>query len=267
MNIITKHIPTIKIFFYFLWRDAYVYGKKIHQDIVNYMLLYPLIFLLTIVYLQANIYFKHNNVYMGTLLFSGNIIFPMMIITYKITFDLLFDLEQNRFTDYQIILLPPRLLLLERIVFATLYSFVLTLPFFPISKLLLGSHLDLSNISWLALASILLIGSFCFASYQLLAACILKSNQIRTFWARINGLFITFGGFWIPLKTMTQYSLLLGICAQFNPVLYVTEGVRQAILRSSLFFSISYCITILLALSTLFTILVWYFFKKRVDHI
>ena len=267
MNIITKHIPTIKVFFYFLWRDTYVYCKKIHEDIINYSLLYPLIFSLTLVYLQANIYFKHNSVYMGTLLFSGNIILPMMILTYKITFDLLFDLEQNRFIDYQIILLPPRLLLFERIIFATLSSFILTLPFFPISKLLLGSHLDLSNISWPALAGMLLIGSFCFASYQLLAACILKPDQISTFWARVNGLFITFGGFWIPLKIMTQYSWLLGICVQFNPVLYVTEGVRQAILRNSLFFSIPYCITILLTLSILFIILTWYFFKQRVDHI
>jgi len=267
MNIITKHIPTMKIFFYFLWRDVYVYGKKIHQDIINYLLLYPLIFSLTVVYLQANIYFKHDSVYMGTLLFSGNIILPMMVLTYKITFDLLFDLEKNRFTDYQIILLPPRLLLLERIVFATLSSFILTLPFFPISKLLLGSHLDLSNISWPALASILLTGSLCFASYQLLAACILKSSQTSTFWARINGLFITFGGFWIPLNTMVQYSLLLGICARFNPVVYVTEGVRQAILKNSLFFSIPHCIAILLTMSILSIIFSWYVFKKRVDHI
>ncbi len=267
MNIITKHIPTIKVFFYFLWRDVYVYGKKIHQDIINYALLYPLIFALTLVYLQANIYFKHNSVYMGTLLFAGNIILPMMVLTYKITFDLLFDLEKNRFIDYQIILLPPRLVLLERIIFATLSSFILTLPFFPISKLLLGSYLDLSNISWPGLASILFIGSLCFASYQLLAACILKPNQISTFWARVNGLFITFGGFWIPLHTMTQFSLFLGICAQFNPVLYVSEGVRQAILKNSLFFSIPHCITILSILSILCTILAWYFFKKRVDHI
>ena len=72
MNIITKHIPTIKVFFYFLWRDAYVYGKKIHQDFINYLLLYPSIFALALAYLQANIYFKHNSVYMGTLLFAGN---------------------------------------------------------------------------------------------------------------------------------------------------------------------------------------------------
>lgn len=267
MKILTNSIPTIKIFFYFLWRDIYVYSKKIHENIINYALIYPLIYALSFVYLQASIYFKDNSLYMGTLIFAGSIMLPMMLLTFNVTFALLFDLEQNRFIDYQIILLSPRLVLLERILFATLFSFVLTVPFFPISKLFLGPHLDLSNTSWPALIGMIFVGSLCFASYQLLAACILKSNQIRTFWRRVNGLFITFGGFWIPLEVMAKYSAILGICVQFNPVLYVTEGMRQAILKSSLFFSIPYCITILLSMSTLFTILAWYFFKKRTDHI
>ncbi len=267
MKILINSIPTIKIFFYFLWRDIYVHSKKFHANIINYALLYPLNYAFSFVYLQAGIYFKNNSLYMGTLIFAGNIMLPMMILTYNVTFALLFDLEKNRFIDYQIILLSPRLVLLERIIFATLFSFILTIPFFPISKLLLGNHLDLSNVSWPALIGMLFVGSLCFASYQLLAACVLKSNQIRTFWTRVNGLFITFGGFWIPLKVMAQYSTILGICVQLNPALYVTEGVRQAILKGSLFFSIPHCITVLLSMSTLFTILAWYFFKKRTDHI
>lgn len=267
MNIFTHYIPTIKVFFYFLWRDIYVYSKKIYANIINYTLLYPFIYAFTFIYLQASIYFQDNSVYMGTLISGGSIMLPMMFLTYNITFALLFDLEQNRFIDYQIILLSPRLVLLERMIFATLFSFVLTVPFFPVAKLLLGPHLDLSNTSWPALIGMLFVGSLCFASYQLLAACILKSNQIRTFWARVNGLFITFGGFWIPLEVMAKYSAILGICVQFNPALYVTEGIRQAILKSPLFFSIHYCITILLGMSILFTILAWYFFKKRTDHI
>ncbi len=267
MKILTNSIPTIKIFFYFLWRDIYVYSKKFHANIINYALLYPLNYAFSFVYLQASIYFKDNSVYMGTLTFAGSIMLPIMILTNTITFALLFDLEQNRFIDYQIILLSPRLVLLERIIFATLFSFVLTVPFFPISKLLLGPHLDLSNTSWPALISMIFVGSLCFSSYQLLSAYALKSNQIRTFWTRVNGLFITFGGFWIPLEVMAQYSATLGICVQANPALYVTEGIRQAILKSPLFFSIPYCITILLSMSTLFTILSWYFFKKRTDHI
>ncbi len=259
--------PSLKIFFYFLWRDIYVHGKKFYDNFINYALIYPLIYAISFVYLQASIYFTDNNVFMGTLIFVGTIMLPMMVLTYDITFGLLFDLEQDRFIDYQIVLLSPRLVLLERIIFATLFSFVLTLPYFPVAKILLGTRLDLSAISWPALLVTLLVGSLCFASYQLLAACILKSNQIRTFWSRVNGLFITFGGFWIPLETMAKYSAILGICAQANPVLYVTEGVRQAILKSPLFFSTSYCIVVLLGMSTIFTILSWYFFKKRTDHV
>ncbi|MGB8367036.1 MAG: hypothetical protein WCD44_01640 [Candidatus Babeliales bacterium] len=267
MKIIKDIIPSLKIFCYFLWRDIYIYRKKLLDNIINYSLLYPLIYAVSFVYLQSSIYFTDNSTFMGTLIFAGTIMLPIMVLTYEITFALLFDLEQDRFIDYQIILLSPRLVLLERIVFATLFSFFLTIPYFPVSKLLLGSRLDLSTISWPALLAILLFGSFCFASYQLLAACILKSNQLRTFWSRVNGLFITFGGFWIPLETMAQYSTILGICVQGNPALYLTEGVRQAILQRPIFFPLSYCVFILCIMSVFCILCSWYFFKKRTDHI
>lgn len=258
---------TLRIFVQFLHRDIFIYTRRIGNDLFNYAVLSPLVLSVSFVYVQANIYFGNDSGQIGTIIFAGNILFPLMVMAYKITFELLFDLEKNRFIDYQITLLDPRLIILERIFFASIVSFFVTAPFFPVSKLILGNYFFTDNISWPLLFLVLFFGSFCTVSYHQFFAAYLRSYQIGMFWVRINHVLMTLAGAFIPIYTIKQYSPFLGYLIKLNPLLYLTEGIRQALFNSNAFLPIAHCIGMMSLFTLFFTGLTCWAFKKRVDHI
>jgi hypothetical protein len=259
---------TASVFFQFLRRDAYVHYKNLSDYIINFSIIYPTICAICFAYLQTNTYFGTGNAHLGTILFCGNILIVFMIVTYKQTITLLFDLENDRYIDYQITVLSPRLVILERIISTSIFTFFLALPFFPVAKLLLQDNLATSATSWWQVMVILYIGSLCCSAYHQCATLILQhTNQISSLWARVNHFLINFGGFWIPLNTLYAYSWYLGTIAHLNPLIYITEGLRQSIVGGTQFLSFWFCCQMLLLLTVFFTFAAWYQFKKRTDHI
>ncbi len=259
---------SVLLFLQFLRRDIYIYKKRITKYIINFALIYPVLFSFCFGYIQANTYFGAMQKTLGTIVFIGNILLIMIILTFTITSELLFDLANERFIDYQMSILHPRLVLLERIIFTSLFTFCMLLPFYPISKLILGNSFDTTHLSWPAIICMLYVSSLCCAAYHILAMCILKGPHLMTrFWMRINHPLFFFGGFRIPRNIMTEFSPLLGYLNLANPMIYVTEGLRQAAIGSTQFLPLWICIIALLIFSLLFTLFAFYFFKKRVDHI
>lgn len=249
-------------------RDAYLYRHRIVQYVTNYAIIYPLMYAFSFGYLQSQIYFQSNNAKLGTMLFCGNFLVVAIVLTFKLSIDLLFDLEGARSINYQITILRPQLIIIQRIIFTSLFSFIVLLPYFPVAKLLLSDLLMTQHASWFKLGVILYLSCLMGAAYNHLAACMLKSSHvIGTFWRRCNMPFFMTGGFWIPWYVMNKTSTLLGTVTLLNPFLYVTEGIKQTILSGSEFLSFANCVIALLFFSLAFTILACYFFKKKMDHI
>lgn len=256
------------LFLRFMQRDAYLYRHRIVQYMTNYAIIYPLLYAFSFGYLQSQIYFQSNNAQLGTVLFCGNFLVVAIVLTFKLSIDLLFDLEGDRAINYQIIILRPQLIIIQRILFTSLFSFVVLLPYFPVAKLFLAHLLITQHASWFKLAIILYLSCLMGAAYNHLAACSLtNSNVIGTFWRRCNMPLFLMGGFWIPWIIMNKVSPILGAITLLNPFLYVTEGIRQTILASPDFLSFGQCVAALIAFSIIFTVLACYFFKKKMDHI
>lgn len=163
--------------------------------------------------------------------------------------------------------LKPQLIIIEQILFSSFFTFFIMIPFFPLARIFASSYIDLSNVSWPSLYLTLYCGSLCVSAYHKLAAVLLTVEKIGMFWTRINHVLLVLGGFWIPLYTMRAFSPTLGFVLRFNPVVYLTEGLRQSIVGGNDFLPLSQSITALLILTVIFTILACYFFKKRVDHL
>lgn len=259
-------MQTFLVFMQFLKRDLHVHAKQIRKYLLNYIILYPASLSIQVAYFQANSYFGTQNTSMHTLLYTGNILLIMLLFTYKQNITLLFDLETTRFIDYEITILKPWLVVLKRILCTAIMTFLITLPFYPVGMILLPNHIDMSNASWFQILILLLIGSFCTSAYHLLAAVTLKrSSDISSLWQRVNSLLMLFGGFWVPWITMYQYSKVLGYCAYLNPLIYISDGLKNAVMPHTIFFPFSLCISMLLFYSVFFTIICWFVFKKRVD--
>jgi len=259
---------SLRTFFYFLWRDSYVQSKHGGYLLINYILLYPIIQGVSFLYLQPSILFNEPNPILNTTMFIGNILLLIMILTYKLAIPLLFDLDQDRFIDYQIITLRPHLVLLERILFASIFTWLLLSPIFPIVSFYFPSYFDTSATSWWRVQFILYCGSLFCAAYHTFMACALQSpRDIRRLWIRYNQVLFILGGFFIPWHIISQTSPMLGYITRFNPMMYITEGLRQAFLNDARFFPYWQCVAVLLVASCIMIIFAWRTFKKRVDHI
>src|SRR5579862_8722240 len=123
---------SFRTFLYFLWRDWHVQAKYAGRFILNNVILYPIIQGLTFLYLQPSILFGDRDPQLNMMFFIGNILLLMMVLTYKLSITLLFDLDQDRFIDYQISTLRPHLVLLERVIFTSLFACLMLSPIFPI---------------------------------------------------------------------------------------------------------------------------------------
>jgi hypothetical protein len=246
-----------------------VHSKDLIAHALNYLLISPILFGFCFAFIQKNIYFgmSEQAVTTGTIVFIGSMIIPLLIITYKLLAELLFDLEGNKFINYQMIILHPRLVLLQRIIFASLYTILLTVPFLPITRLIIGHHLNLESINWLKFLCIIVASAFCCASYNIALLTILKVKSLKSFWIRVNWPLINLGGFWVPLAIIKQFSSILGILALLNPLTYIMEGLRCAVIGSSEFLTFGTCIAALCIFILLFINGAWILFKKRVDHI
>lgn len=263
MNSITTNL---KIFLQFLRRDIYVQMQHISTYLMNYVVIQPLIWSLVTGYLQANTYFGTHNVTQNTILFSGTIVIPLLMVTFINTMELLFDLTSIRYVEFQITILPPVLIIIERILFSSLLTFAMVVPFYPISKLLLNNYLDTSNANWFQIIILLYFGALCCSAYHLMTACIMKNtSQITSLWKRCNSPMIDFGGMWIPWVVMYRFSPTLGYLAYCNPLIYITDGLKQAMIGGPEFMPVLSCIGILCLFTIVFTTGAWYFFKKRTD--
>lgn len=261
-------VDTTKVLFYFMVRDCYSYRNKIKTYFLNYILIYPPILCLSFAYLQTAVYFGAEHAKTGTTLFIGNTLLLALFLCNRTCMELLFDLDGNRYIDYQATLIDARLILVQRIVFAATFSFIVLLPFLPMSKLILQSHFDSTNTSWPFLFLILYVSCLCLASYNILAACVLKNHRsLSTFWKRINTPLLFLGGFLVPWHIINQYSPTLGQIVYLNPFIYMTEGLRQAIIGGDKFFSYATCTTGLLLMTLIFTLASFYFFKKKTDYV
>lgn len=259
---------SLYVFGQFFRRDLYVYGKQLNRYIINYVFIYPIIYSICFAFLQAKNYFGAQARELGTLSFSGVILLLVASTAYRSTFDTFFDLIGNKHISFRITLLNPRLLLLEQVLFASILTFCMTAPFYFISHLLVGHVFDMSHIHWPALLSVLAFGCVCCVSYHTLAAVTLKCiEQIGTFWFRVNFVLLVFGGAWIPHYVISSLMPTLGYITYLNPITYVTEGLRQAIVGGPRFLPISVCLCVLAGFSAMFILLSFHALKKRIDHV
>lgn len=264
----SQFLHKLHIFAQFFRRDLYVYGKQINRFIVNYVLIYPAIYAICFAFLQSKNYFGEQAREQGTLSFAGVVMLLIVSTAYRSTFDLFFDLIGKKHILFCIMRLNARLFLLERLLFASIFSFCLNVPFYFISRMLVGHIFDMSHIDWPALIIILALGSTCCVSYHMLAAITLKSiDQIGTFWFRVNFVLLVFGGTWIPHYVMSAVMPIVGYIAYLNPITYITEGLRQAIVGGPRFLPIQTCAFAIMAFTLLFVGLNFHALKKRVDHI
>lgn len=257
-----------KIAFQFLRRDLYTSGQLFGRYLINFSFLRPLLFAISFIYIQAHVVLQSQSAYTMTLLMIGNSTMVILALACNIAMKHLFDREKKRVVNYQLSLLDPHFIIFERITFVTLYTYILLLPFFPMMKIFMGTSFDTTATSWAATFLILFLGTLCCSAYLILALSIIPSSKhISSLWMRVNIPLLWLGGLWAPLSVVKKDIPWLGYIAQCNPITYITEGLRAAILGPHDFVPVHLCALALILFSIFFIVLAFPFFKRKTDHI
>lgn len=262
-------LHSLSVFWQLLRRDIYVAFKHIDTLGINYGLIYPLMYAFCFLYVEPRVLFEQSmTVQSGSITFIGQLSLVALILSFHATIPILFDLIGDRFIDYQCTLLNARIVLIERLIFAVLFSFCFMMPFFPVAKMLFPDSFNIPNASWLSLAWIILLTACMTSAYHLMATCLMRGpHQLSRLWIRCNEVMLTIGGLLVPWNVIYQTSPILGYFALLNPLVYVSEGARQALLASPAFFPLWICSVVMIGVTILCTAVACNAFKKRMDHI
>ena len=249
-------------------KDMYVFSYNWQKFAVNYVIVTPITTIVSFGYLFTHIAMHHPTPYAITNFIVGNNLWPLFLIAFSLNIGLLFDIYGERVIDYQVTVIKPALLIVERALFVAIISCINLLPFYPLAKLILGQTFVITHISWLQVMTILALGSLFCSIYTIFFAFFARGiGAIGNLFMRMNYPLIQLGGSFIPWHVMNAYSPLIGRLTYVNPMLYITEGFRQAILGGTQFFSFSMCVCALLIFSGIFLMLALYFFKRKLDHV
>lgn len=253
----------------FMQRDFLVFSRRFKDQIINLLCLYPICVAINGVVISC-IFFDSGKelMFVATNMFAVAPMLPLFVLTYHFMFELFYDLEGNRFINYQQILLSPVLIIIEKIVVGTIFSFIIIAPLYPISYFFIFRYyIATPQIHWWIAYLILFVASFCLCAYNLLAAIILRKETLNIFWNRINHCLLMFGGFIVPSSLLIEWWKPMKFILICNPLHFFSESSRSSIVGGTDFFPYSQGILILFVLGLIFTMCAIHCFKKRIDHV
>lgn len=262
------YYKSLAIFWQFFMRDVRVFWCHSKQRMLNNGFISPVLLAICFGYILPRVAVGVGAQEQATPIFVGNILWCMFPLAFFFMIDVIFDLEQDCFIAYQMTLLSPRLVLLERVVFAAIANFICLLPFFPIAKIVMGSYFNISATNWLQVSLLLLAGSLFITSFNLCTQLLVKDSlSIDNLWLRCYYPLLVLGGGMFSWPVINQFSWLLGAIALFNPLIYLADGLREAILGTGEYFSCGLSLTVLLILFVVCMYFACKIFKRRIDHI
>ncbi len=257
-----------RLFWQLFRRDLYAYSKKWTTFFINFMIVCPVVYALNYGYIMPNSGMINPTPELATLFFAGSVlqvIFPPAI---GLAIGLYFDVHNSKFIHYQLTLAPARLIIVERIFFFATIIFVHAIPFYLISKWLLGAQFVTEHMTWWLLGIMLYLGSLFFSAFSVFFIFFIERiQQFGNFFNRLIYPMLQLGGVRMPFSVFLQYSTFLGFLVAFNPLMQLTEGLRRSILGGNNFMPFFISIGGLVLSCGLCVFFAIRYFYKRVDPV
>lgn len=258
----------IRVMMMFIWRDWLVYRPMAMTLFINYGIISPVVYTYAYGYIIPRLGIQSVTDQSATIFFAGSILtvlFPLAFTWHK---ELLQDLESTRFIAYQLSVLSPYMVMFERIVFGSWVVMIHAIPYFIMAVWLLGSKLVLTNLSLWRFMLCLYGGAFVCSAFVMMLVCFVQDfRSVRNFWLRVNHPMLQMGGLFMPWYIMNETSRLLGIITLVNPMLYITEGLKQSLMNDPRFFSFIYSITGISVFTIIFYRMALHYLRRKLDYV
>jgi ABC-2 type transport system permease protein len=209
-----------------LGRDLYVTGKEL-PTFLTQVLLQPFFFVFVFGKVLANLGFTQGGY--ADILLPGIISMTLVLTALQGTaLPLVIEFSFTKEIEDRLLApLPTSLVALEKIVFAAMRGLLAALMMFPIGWLVLG-ELRFS-VDPLELVVFLLLGALIGASMGLVLGTAVPPNRISVVFALVLTPLLFTGASQYPWATLDSLRWFQ-VVTLFNPLTYVSEGIRAALL-------------------------------------
>lgn len=226
-----KFLHYLCIFWQLMRRDIYAFRNQVRAFAINFMVMSPVVYAINYGYLMPNAGMINPTPEAGTMFFVGSVLQVLIAPSIGLALGVFFDSQHAKLIHYQMTFAPLSLIILERIAFFSLVTFVFISPYFLIAKWLLGSYLATANAHLLLIWFVLYIGSFFFAAFSMFFVFYIERiQQFGNIFDRFMFPMLQLGGLRAPFSVFAEYNIFLGIAVAFNPMMQVTEALRKAML-------------------------------------
>lgn len=213
-------------------------------------------------------YFGLSNNF-GTFQVGGVLAAAGLFELYTSVIDLVDDFEGNKIINYSLTLpIPSWLAILSKTIYFFIISLFLTLCMIPVAKICLWNQLDLTQINYFKLLMALISANIFYGSFTIWASSITKNMQtLGSIWARFIFPMWFLGGFQFSWAALYKAIPVIAYINLINPMIYITESIRTAILGQNDYLNFWLCIGAILIFAITFFILGLQNLKKRLDFI
>ena len=188
---------------------------------------------------------------------------------YSSAIDLVADFEGDRTINYSLTLpIPSWLAIISKSVYYFIIYFVLSLLMLPVGKLALWQQFDLSKVCYPKLILALIAQSIFYACFVLWASSVIENmTRLGNIWARFIFPMWFMGGFQFSWTALYQAFPTIAYINLLNPMIYITEAVRVAILGQSGYINFWLCLLAILIISLLCVTRGMHNLKRRLDFV
>jgi ABC-2 type transport system permease protein len=153
--------------------------------------------------------------------------------------------------------------------FAVFYSLVgIVLSFFvlPFGKLVLYNSFSLGNVSWLKALGMVIVSNVFFSILSLaIVTHVGTISKMRNVWTRFIFPLWILGGFQFSWAVAYTISPVFAYALLLNPVVFIMEGSRAALLGQAGFLRWELCFSALIAYATICWFYMYYRMRKLLD--
>lgn len=201
--------------------------------------------------------------------YLGSMIILFLQLGFTLTMKIGFDLEYNRFIDYQMTFPISIPWLFAAYTVNTMVEIaVVTIPLFTVGIAILHAYFIFSAINWFVVALMYLLVLTFFSTFFLAIGYTFNITWIMdNIWARILTPLWWFSAGLMVWKKVYAWSHATAYLMLASPMTYIAEGIRSAFLDNDLFIPWYMCASIITLCIGINCVCFMYGMKKRLDPV
>ena len=260
MNIVNS----LKIISYVVYYNLLIFKKKILNETINFTIWGAISTFVT-----GTLLVKSTTTQFATVQFCGVIANVGLWVSFHEIVDFITDIENKKRLFYNLsIPLSSYLFFVSKVIFYIIRFSILTLLLTIIFKIILSHIISFESISLLKFLAIIITTNAFYGSWIIFISSIIKKSQhLGNLFGRIQFPLWFMGGFQFSWVTLYQSNKVLAYIDLLNPILYINEGFKNAILNREGILSFAHLILVI----TLFSMLLFHVgyrrLKKQLDFI